>query len=223
MELKERVLTFIGHKGITNRAFEEKCGLGNGFVSKIGYTIRQDKLDLISNSFPDLNMNWLQHGIGNMINDASTANNNKIPFYEASTVGGRDIEVSIDAVSSPTSYIDTGDWFRNATAAMRHTGHSMVQYPKGCILALKEVKDWDLIIPGRDYVIETDEYRVTKQVQLIKEGYITAYSTNEDTYKDGRLIHPPFDIPISKIRHILLVLGYVVTENGNAIIHSNKI
>jgi transcriptional regulator with XRE-family HTH domain len=155
--------------------------------------------------------------------DTKVNTGNMIPFYDYSeTVGGRNMDVSLEPVTKPTSYINTGDWFRNATAAIRHTGHSMIQYPKGCILALKIVNDKRLIIPGRDYVIETEEYRVTKQIQLIKEGYITAYSTNEETYKDGRLIHPPFDIPWDAVKNIFLVLGYVVSENGEDIIYSNK-
>lgn len=117
----------------------------------------------------------------------------------------------LEAVSQPTEYNDTGDWFRNATAAIRHYGESMVECPTGCILALKEVYDRELIIPGRDYVIETSEYRVTKRVRQGKDSdHITAYSTNSETYADGRLIHEPFDIPWRAIQRISLVLGYVV-------------
>ena len=87
---------------------------------------------------------------------------------------------------------------------------------------MKEVRDRELIIPGRDYVIETSEYRVTKRVQLGKtKEYITAYSTNTSTYPDGRLIHEPFDIPWRAIVRIYVVLGYVVKKNGGTVIFSN--
>jgi hypothetical protein len=98
----------------------------------------------------------------------------------------------------------------------------MTEYPSGCILALKEVIDRELIIPGRDYMIETSEYRVTKRIQKGKDAdHITAYSTNTETYPDGRLIHEPFDIPWRSIRQIALVLGFVVTKDGGTM-YSNK-
>lgn len=148
-----------------------------------------------------------------------------IPFYDdVSTIGGiNQLGANMDAVTEPTEYIDAGDWFRDATAAIRHYGESMVEYPTGCILALKEVQDRELIVPGRDYVVETSEYRVTKRIQKGNEpGYITAYSTNQETYKDGRLIHEPFDIPLRAVSRIYLVLGYVVKKNGGAMLFNAK-
>jgi len=148
-----------------------------------------------------------------------------IPFYDdVSTIGGvNERSASLEAVSQPTDYIDTGDWFRDATAAIRHYGESMVEYPPGCILAIKEVYDRELIIPGRDYVIETSEYRVTKRIQRGNDSeHITAYSTNPETYADGRLIHEPFDIPWRAVMRISSVLGYVVKKNGGTIIFNNQ-
>lgn len=149
---------------------------------------------------------------------------NIIPFYDTETIGGiNECAASTEAVTSPTEYIDTGDWFRDATAAIRHYGDSMVNYPSGCILALKEVHDRELIIPGNDYVIETSEYRVTKRVQRgATPDFITAYSTNMDTYPDGRLIHEPFDIPLRSITRIFAVLGYVVKKAGGTLVINQK-
>ncbi len=148
---------------------------------------------------------------------------NTIPFYDdVVSVGGTNEVGVMEGVSQPTDYIDTGDWFVNATAAIRHYGESMAEYPSGCILAIREVQDKSLIVPGRDYVIETSEYRVTKQVQLLKDGCITAYSTNNDQYPDGHLIYAPFDIPIKAVKRIFAVLGYVVKKNGGTIIFNKK-
>jgi hypothetical protein len=49
-----------------------------------------------------------------------------------------------------------------------------------------------------------------------KEGYITAYSSNEDKYTDGRLMHEPIDIDVNDIIHISLVLGYVVKNHSSS-------
>lgn len=224
---RERLYEFIEKKGLTPRSFEEKTGLANGFVSKVGFSIREAKLEFISKSFPELNITWLLTGEGNMLKGVEPEDNatggNLIPFYDdvASIGGNNEISANTDGVTAPSEYIDTGDWFRDATAAIRHYGESMIEYPTGCILALREVSDRRLIIPGRDYVIETDEYRVTKKVQLGKDS-IRAHSTNDERYEDGTLIHQPFDIPFELINKIFLVLGYVVKKNGGTMVFSNN-
>lgn len=83
-EIKDRVLSFINYKKINNKQFEDACGLGNGFVSKIGYSIREPKIELISKAFPELNRDWLVRGIGNMLNTQlnSPINNEAIPLNQ---------------------------------------------------------------------------------------------------------------------------------------------
>lgn len=75
-DIKERVLAFIKYKELNNKQFEDMCGLGNGFVSKIGYSIREPKIELISTAFPELNKDWLVRGVGEMLN-----NTNLTPKY----------------------------------------------------------------------------------------------------------------------------------------------
>lgn len=67
MGIKGRLLQFIAYKGLTNKSFETKCGLGNGFVSKVGDSIRKEKLDKISNTFPELNIDWIINEKGEML------------------------------------------------------------------------------------------------------------------------------------------------------------
>lgn len=236
---------FIKSLGIGQGAFEKAVGLSNGYVNNIRKSIQPDKIQKIALCYPTLNTGWLLTGEGEMLKgqtyyggedefedvaaprppEEERPPRKLIPFYDdVSTIGGiNQLGANMDAVTEPTEYIDAGDWFRDATAAIRHYGESMVEYPTGCILALKEVQDRELIVPGRDYVVETSEYRVTKRIQKGNEpGYVTAYSTNQETYKDGRLIHEPFDIPLRAVSHIYLVLGYVVKKNGGAMLFNAK-
>ncbi len=67
MNTKERLLAYLKYKGIKKAAFEKIAGLSNGFVDKMGDNTRSAKLEAISNSFPDLNINWLRTGEGSMI------------------------------------------------------------------------------------------------------------------------------------------------------------
>lgn len=182
--------------------------------------VSQSMLNNLFREFP-VNKDYI-YGESNEI----FANNKKlIPFYDdAVTIGGvNEQDADTQSITSPSEYIDAGDWFKDATAAIRHYGDSMTEYPSGCILALKEVRERELVLWGRDYVIETREYRITKRVQRGKsDEYIKAYSTNTETYPDGQLIHEPVDIAWENITKILIVLGYVVKKGGGTIVFSNQ-
>ena len=141
----------------------------------------------------------------------------KIPLYDDVTIGGVNEQAAlVDDASRPTEWIDAGDWFPSATSAIHHYGDSMVEYPSGCVLVLKRVNDPKLLLNGENYVIETDEYRITKQIQDDGDT-ITAYSTNMETYPDGRQIHSPIRIPKESIRHLDLVLGCVIKKYSSPI------
>lgn len=146
----------------------------------------------------------------------SAGNKKKIPLYDADTIGGANgLMANTDGQQHISEWIDAGDWFPGADAAIHHYGDSMVEYPSGCILAIKRVKDISLLINGENYVIETDEFRITKQVQDDGGDYIMAYSSNRETYPDGHLVHSPIKIAKASIRHMDLVLGCVVKRFSN--------
>lgn len=186
----------------------------------------------ISNKF-EINTDWLITGRGSMLKSEGRSpwgeqeevlptKKNLIPFYDdVSTIGGLNDRVANTDPNSPSEWIDAGDWFPEATAAIRHYGDSMVEYSSGSILALRRVDDQRLIMNGRNYVIETSEYRVTKQLQDDGDHFM-AYSTNRETYPDGRQIHAPFSIPKDAIRYIYLVLGCVTKEYSNGAIQIRK-
>lgn len=186
----------------------------------------------ISNKFEN-NTDWLITGRGSMLKSEGRSprgeqeevlptKKNLIPFYDdVSTIGGLNDRVANTDPNSPSEWIDAGDWFPEATAAIRHYGDSMVEYSSGSILALRRVDDQRLIMNGRNYVIETSEYRVTKQLQDDGDHFM-AYSTNRETYPDGRQIHAPFSIPKDAIRYIYLVLGCVTKEYSNGAIQIRK-
>lgn len=196
--------------------------------AKPSYNIIYD----ISNKF-EINTDWLITGRGSMLKSEGRSprgeqeevlptKKNLIPFYDdVSTIGGLNDRVANTDPNSPSEWIDAGDWFPEATAAIRHYGDSMVEYSSGSILALRRVDDQRLIMNGRNYVIETSEYRVTKQLQDDGDHFM-AYSTNRETYPDGRQIHAPFSIPKDAIRYIYLVLGCVTKEYSNGAIQIRK-
>ena len=209
----DRLDLYIKEKGLNDNVVTVDCGLSVGALNKArkGTTnLGLKAVERILKIYNDINRDWLLTGEGEML---KTSDKKRIPVYDDDvTIGGMNGSVAnVDGQARPTEWIDAGDWFPNATSAMHHYGDSMTEYPSGCILALKRVNDPRLLINGENYVIETDEFRITKQIQ--DEGdYIVAYSSNRETYPDGHLIHSPIRIPKDSIRHLDLVLGCVIKK-----------
>lgn len=203
----DRFDEYMAHANLNDNKVTQQLGLSVGTIGKSrkeGRDLSDRVIEQILNFYTDLNKVWLLTGEGDMLSKR------KIPLYDNPTIGGvNEMAAPVDEAATPSEWIDAGDWFPTATSAIHHYGESMTEYPSGCILALKRVNDPTLLINGENYVIETDEFRVTKQIQDDGE-YITAYSTNRETYPDGRLIHSPFQIPKDRIRHLDLVLGCVI-------------
>lgn len=222
--IQNRLNEYLKYKSLTNKDFEDMCGLSNGAAAKLSEKSRKTTFNRLVER-TDLNVDWLLTGEGEMLkefsgvgSEDSTDSLGVIPFYDAETTGGFMGQVSSsDAESTLIGYIQAGGWFAGReTAAIRHVGRSMLEYPDGCILAVREVLERHLLVPGKNYVIETSEYRVTKRMQRgSKPGTISLYSTNQEKYDDGRLMYEPFEIEVSDIRRIFSILGYIVNQSGD--------
>ena len=71
MGIKDRLNAFLEAKKLRPSAFERMCGLSNGFCSKVNDNITDGSLGLIEKGFPELNINWLKTGFGEMLNEQS--------------------------------------------------------------------------------------------------------------------------------------------------------
>lgn len=70
MTVKERLIKFAKSQERSVRAFESNAGLGYGYVNAIRVSIQPDKIKSIASHYPELNIDWLLTGNGNMINDS---------------------------------------------------------------------------------------------------------------------------------------------------------
>ncbi len=72
--IKDRLLKYIGHLGLGQNAFEKKCGLAIGFVSKFSGNITMKSLEKIKSTNPDLNEDWLLYDRGEMLRGVQQTN-----------------------------------------------------------------------------------------------------------------------------------------------------
>lgn len=215
----DRIKQIADNEGFKITPFEKEIGASKGVFSraiKNSTDIQSKWITKVVENYPLYSEGWLLTGKGEMLK-SDKSSKNLIPLYDdVATIGGTNVVATMNGISQSTEMIDAGDWFPNVTAAIRHYNDSMVEYPSGCILALQQIKEVHSIVWGRNYVIETDEIRVTKRMQTADNNdYIMGYSTNTETYPDGKLIHEPLKILKQDITRIFLVLGRIVKEHSS--------
>lgn len=67
MGIKDRLIQFIDFKGITKRQFTQKIDVSHSYIDGLK-TMQSDKISKISEVYPELNINWLLLGKGEMLN-----------------------------------------------------------------------------------------------------------------------------------------------------------
>ena len=84
--VKNRLIAFIKYKHLTKTAFGESIGVSNAFVTSIRRSIAPDKVQSIASTYPELNMDWLLYGKGDMLL-TSDQNREEVPLPDASGRG----------------------------------------------------------------------------------------------------------------------------------------
>lgn len=64
----ERALEYAKCKKLNAAEFERFSGLSNGMLKSLSKNTRRSTFDRISKAFPDLNIQWLKTGSGEMLN-----------------------------------------------------------------------------------------------------------------------------------------------------------
>lgn len=213
MNLQERLRQYIEYKGVTIQEFEKMAGISNGSVSKMGDNTRTSTLDKISNSFPDLNINWLRMGIGNMLitpEQKPTPKNvvevEELPLIPISAMAGAlsGSDMSFMEYECERYIVPI---FKGADFLIRLQGDSMMpKYVSGDIVACQRVPldrlwfQW-----GKIYVIDTRQGALVKRIEPSdKEGFISIHSENP--------LYKPFDLPTEEINGVALVKGIIRVE-----------
>lgn len=81
MNVKNRLRQFIKFQNITIKAFEESINASNGYVNSISKSIGLDKLEKMIEEYPNINIEWLLTGKGEML---KTVKKEEPPEEEAS-------------------------------------------------------------------------------------------------------------------------------------------
>nr|DAE47099.1 MAG TPA: HTH-type transcriptional regulator [Caudoviricetes sp.] len=71
MNIKDRLLEFLKLKNLSQSKFEKSINASNGYVNSMRKGIGSEKLEQIRTIYPELNIEWLITGSGEMLKQSS--------------------------------------------------------------------------------------------------------------------------------------------------------
>lgn len=210
---KDRIIQFIGYKNISKSIFLSTTKIKRGFLDKdkLGASVSDTLLAKIIAAYPELSLEWLITGNGNMLNKAKgTGHSDKdnqnaekpIPLY------------TLDKISK-AKHPGIGPWRENEWVSIPHMPpcdaalyvQADTMYPilkTGDIVLYKRITDLDSLYWGEMYVIDIErpddeDYLTLKYIfkSDLGDNYISLHSYNP--------IYPPQDILKDRILRVGLV------------------
>ena len=208
--IKERLDYFLAKMKISQRKFENACGLSNGYINNLKKSPSGAVMQKILSAYPYLNQDWLLKGEGNMFISRNemkeyVKTEEGIPLIPTNAIGG-----CISGISDPIKDYDCEKYivplFGDADFLIRVQGDSMEpKYLPGDIVACKKVEGRLWFQPGKVYVVDTKQGALIKKIELTdEEGCICLCSENEK-YK-------PFKLYAEDINGVALVKGVIRVE-----------
>ncbi len=187
--MKKRLILFLKHIGISQFKFEQKVGLSRGMVNKIGDNITASSLAKITAVYPELNINWLKTGEGQMLIGQELQKTEAIyyaPKLPVSAMAG-----SLVGFTDSVSEWDLENVvvpIKNIDLVIPLSGDSMKpDYPEGCLLLTKRIDEKAFIEWGKVFVLDTRNGVVIKQIYPSEEeNKVRCISINT--------LYPPFEV-----------------------------
>ena len=92
--VKQRLLDFIYHLRVSQKDFCDALGVSNSYVHSIRKSIAPEKLSAISAQYPDLNIEWLLTGKGEMLNSGRAVSGGVVVTNNGQINGNNNMNVT---------------------------------------------------------------------------------------------------------------------------------
>lgn len=204
MGVKERLIEYLNYKGISKSTFCATIGVSTAFISSMRKSMQPDKLAVIKTKYSDLDIGWLQTGIGTMVPDKveySEIRAALVKLLPISAYGGTLQNFIISVNESDCEKVISP--VRGADFAITIAGDSMApEYPNGAKILIKKINKDDYIEWGKVYVMDTTQGVVVRILApSINEGCWRCISINTDQER-----YAPFDINQNSVYAVYRVL-----------------
>lgn len=209
--VKDRLLLFLRHEGISNSEFARRLGVSVAYVGAMRKSLPEEKVKKVVELFPALNRDWLLYGEGDMLlpgpcgPQESALSDYIVPLLPVEAHAGSLQMLSegvalagCEKVMAPMKGVDF---------AIRVAGDSMEPFLySGTVILIKRINERMFIPWGHPMVIDTENGVLVKVVNPSDEGrnYIEAKSYNAK--------YPPIQIPMECVYGLYRVLGQMRFE-----------
>lgn len=215
--VKQRIKTYLKAKRFSGKYFCEAIGVSSGYISGMRKSIQPDKLNSIAIKFPDLNIEWLLTGEGEMLRPASSlaspeqgcrpeggvSSDESIPVIPVEIYKETDVNV-IDYICRNHSMIPKKpkipvfpkyDMFYEV-----YDSSMSPDFRPGDMLALKALRGSWTIINGEPYILNTFSCGLVFRLVYDDGDILRCKSFNEDRYTE-------FNIPKDDIANLFRIVG----------------
>lgn len=224
MSEKEKIKLYLEYKGISKNRFYTQTGLSMGFLDS-GKSLGADKVRIIINTYPDINLAWLILDKGDMLIDSDiqlatptvqnkfslmtdrTVAQQSIPLYELDATAGLVSLFDTATRHAPVSHLQIPD-LPPCDGALYVRGDSMYPLLKsGDIVLYKEISNLAAgIIWGEMYllsfVLDGESYITIKYIQKADTAGLVRLASHNPHFS-------PQDIPADSIRALALIKASV--------------
>lgn len=213
--VKQRILQFAEKLGVSKREFYKMIDVSRGTLeSNTGIT--EDIVSKFIATFPEVDVDWLMTGRGEMQRDFATMQEKEQKILDPTKKSGIPL-IPIDAMAGffqgeQTIMLSDCDYyivpaFKNADFLITVRGDSMTpRYFSGDLIACKKLSLTDIFFQwGKVYVIDTDQGALIKKVEQGNSSETITLVSENTNYK-------PFEIPRSCIYNIAIVQGIIRAE-----------
>ncbi len=210
MGIRERILEIIEEKGLSKRKFYNSIGVSSGFLNK-SKNIGSDKVTRILENYPDISVEWLLFGRGEMhrkiedkvsfIGKIPVTNIHNIVQEPPRAYGG---QIKSSSKFQVLDILSLGKNFEDCSNAVQIWGDSLApMFYSGDIVILRYVRNIAYLQWGYAHLIVTKDQNFFKIIQH--------HPTNDDAIMlgTGDTQHAAFEIPKKDILHVFEARGLV--------------
>lgn len=215
MSVKSRLLEFIKSENIAVSEFERRAGLGNGYVTKERKHLSKDKLPYIKRAFPNLNIDWVETGRGEMSIGESVSSFSPhddivfVPVLNLDARGGFSSNECCEPEYATSLMPFSRDIAKEGDLVIQIYGDSMApKYQSGSLVLIRKIEMWNEYLEyGGTYVLElNDQRRIIKNVHKSKDNECFLLESINPDYE-------PADIPKRLIRFVFRVIMSIQRES----------
>ena len=202
----KRLDAYIDYSNLNDNKVTVSCGISNGLIGKARKrgSLSQDNITKILNVYQYLDANWLMTGRGEMLISVTINDVKSVPIINIDNVINFKSNLKVSS-SKPNKFV-AADLFSSDFLLEVNNKITSQKYKNGDLLACKKVDIKDIFFQWNNiFIIDTKLGIWVKKLMKGKDAnHLLILSENPN--------HDPFEIRVSEINAVAVVLGVVKLE-----------